>query len=192
MIWLTYFSSHFLPHLRQVELDHLHEIEQRFELRVAAEIVQRQAEAHLLEFLAAADDLIVDLDGFEQLDDDFVLRQQLDHVGQQQVGTDIDETFLVPEHAGDPQFAEGVGNDVRRGHHVVGYVGAEAVTGRTKQQFVGNDMLISVEDRLATEKDVLEAIGHKNKYLFPDNVLIRPVRQSGRKPKVVPAVVICV
>ncbi len=142
-------------HAHQVHLDDVGQFEQRLvPLLEGDEVVQRQGEALLLQFAAAADDFGRDVDGFEDFEDEFLARQQLDGVARQHARVEVDEAEIGAERRLQAEFREDMAEDGGRGGEVVGDLRA-VLRAAAEQQLVGVELLLAVEDRLAADEDFL-------------------------------------
>ena len=94
--------------------------------------------------------------GFEDFEHHRVLRQQLDHVAEQEIAVDVDETPVRSQRVSHRQLRS-VGDHRRRGMHLVGDIGG-VVAAVAEQQLVGEQLLAAVENRLAAKKQVVVAI----------------------------------
>ncbi len=143
-----------------VDLDDVDQGEQFGELRFELDdVVQRQSEARRLQGAAALDDRRRGGDGFEDFEDDGLAGQEFEHVAEQEVLVDIDEAAAIAQRRLDAQFAEGVGDDGRRGPHAASDLRRIAAA-VAKQEFVGMQLLITIKNGLAPKEKLISSRGH--------------------------------
>jgi hypothetical protein len=146
-------QSH-VVHAQQVDLGDRHAVEdRRVERGVARDVVERDGEAGRVQRVHALHHLRRHRHGLEQLEDDLLLRQELERVAEQQRLVDVDESLMRAERGRDAELAEHVAQHRRGRDRVVVHVrpiGAVV----PEQQLVRNDALRAIEDRLAAEEEV--------------------------------------
>ena len=137
-----------------VDLHNVHQLEQRCELTFqAAEVVQGQREASLLQFPAALNDAVVDPHRLEYFEHHFIWRQKLDDFVHEQRSAQVDEAGMFSEHLLYAKFRERMIDDGRAGEQVILDFGAVQMPG-SEQEFESSQILTAIEDGLTPQKQI--------------------------------------
>ena len=142
---------------QHVDLHEAGERNERFGWRAGHEIVERQREAARVQTPARLDELVVDLDVFEQLDHHRRRREQRARTVQQQTAGEIDEgEASVREHV-EAEREHGVGQHARAGDVAVRRT-RRRVRAASVQQLVAVHTSSQIKDRLTCDAHRISGI----------------------------------
>ncbi len=116
----------------QIDLHKFGKLDQRFQIIVVDEIVQRHAVALRGEVAHASDDFRIGVDIFQDFQHDAVFRKRQRCVGGDEAAGEIDECARAADDLVQADFYEGVDDDLRG--RLIAVEGARAVLGAATEQ----------------------------------------------------------
>lgn len=141
-------------HVQHVELEQVRQREQRLQRGLVDEVVERELEALPLEPAAGGEHLVVGRDVLEHLDDRARGVEQLQRAAEQHLAVGVDEGARLAGQAVQPDLQQRVHHHLRRHARRGGAAGGAVGGALAVEQFVGEELVGAVEDRLARHEDV--------------------------------------
>ena len=145
-----------------VDLDDARQLDERQQGVAVDEIVQGEQVAAVAQVPAGRDHLGRGVDVLEHLDDDPVARKGAGQPADEQVRGEIDETGVVAGNAVDVLGEEGGGQQAAGGP-LAAQLAELQPKGLAEEQFIGEQLLVDVEDRLPGDVDVHGAGGKRGR-----------------------------